>query len=96
MKLGLIPIALVLGNVFAFAQGDSAGYSRPARGPRTMIVGVTECPMPVLATDPAKSERMPVARVNPARWAIRQVAPGCLNPLGPTPGPSAGRAAPTP
>jgi hypothetical protein len=58
------------------------------------VVGVTECPMPVVVPDRAKSERMPAARIDPAPYASRTVPLGCSNPLGPKPDSAAARAAP--
>jgi len=90
-RLGMLAQAITLG------RPDSTSHPRLAYGSRaTIVTAMTECPMPVVIPDPAKSERMPVARVNPASGAIRQVPPGCTNPLGPTTGSQTGHAAPTP
>jgi len=90
-RLGMLAQSVILG------RRDSAGVVRQEPVRRTVVLTtVTECPMPVVVPDRAKSERMPVARVSPASGAIRQVPPGCINPLGPTPGSSTGHATPTP
>ena len=83
---------------YALSQLDSVARARPAT-PRPLVVvarAVPECPMPVVVPDLAKSERMPVARINPAPYATRHVPVGCVNPLGPKPDTTAGRTAPIP
>lgn len=64
--------------------------SVPSR-PALRAAPLRECRMPVVVPDLMKSERMPVARIDPAPYATRQVPVGCVNPLGPQPAATAGR-----
>ena len=86
----------------ALSQLDSVGRmrlsaQRPVRRPAVIVSrAAVECSMPVAVPDASGSERMPVARATPAPYAIRQVPPGCVNPLGPPPESTARRTAPTP
>ena len=81
----------------ALGQLDSVRSTRrPTPLPVVVARATVECPMPVAVPDLAKSERMPVARVDGAPGAMRQARMGCFNPLGPRPDSTAGRATPIP
>lgn len=108
----LFQIALVLCGASVFVPGAQGAPDAPGAQvipstlrlrlgqtpPRYVVVArsAIECRMPVVVPDLTKSDRMPVARIDAAPYAIRQAPVGCVNPLGPQPDTTARRRATTP